>query len=1075
MIRLISWLNIGTRVPLSVTGLVLRVIKFNTRGTALNISGLNHTGTIPFQLGNLSSLQKLALDRNHLFGTIPSSVVSIRTLRALHLFDNQLSGSFPSLNNVSSLVSLDFTNNSLTGQLPANICNYFPFLRGLYLSRNMFHGEIPSILSECKQLVDLSLSINNFSGSIPKEIGNLTNLKVSYLGFNLLKGEIPQELGYLTKLKLLSLRKNLFTGIIPSSVFNLTSISSMDFSENNLTSSLPDDMSHRLSFLQKLYMYGNQFTGRIPRDIGNLTSAKVLDLGSNHLIGEIPREIGNLLTLEVLILAHNNLTGVVPTSIFNMSRIKLLGLEANTLTGSFPSSIDLGLPNLERLYLALNNFSGPIPNFILNASKLSVLEMFGNAFSGFIPNTLGNLRNLKRLSLGENYLTSSDPELSFLSSLTYFNNLEILYLGKNPLDGILPSSIGNLSNSLKQIDMCNCNISGSIPEEIGNLISLTRLNLGHNGLNGSIPVSLGRLQKLQGLSLQFNKLQGSISDNDLCHLTAIFMVLLDGNKLSGSIPSCIGNLSTLRIFWLSSNEFTSIPSTFWTLKDILSFNFSSNSLTGPLPMEIENLKVVQLMDLSKNLFSGVLPTTISGLKDLQFLSLGYNRLKGPIPETFGKLISLDYLDLSNNNLSEVIPKSMEKLLYLKYLNLSFNRLEGEIPRGGPFGNFTAKSFMGNDLLCGSPNLQVPQCKTRKIRSHRKSRKKVLVLGIVFPLSTAFMLSLGFLLVRRCRKRITKLPNDAKMTPPATRRRFSYLELSRATERFSESNLIGMGSFGSVYKARFQDGMEAAVKVFHLQFEGALKSFDAESEVMKSIRHRNLVKIISSCANDDFKALVLEYMPNGSLEKCLYSNHLILDIFQRLSIMIDVASALEYLHFGCLTPIIHCDLKPSNVLLDENMVAHLSDFGIAKLLTGDDQSFTQTQTLATIGYMAPEQGREGKILIKVDIYSYGIMLMEAFTGKKPTDEFFVGEMSLKSWVRDLLHSSVTELVDKSLLRRDDQHFAAKEQCVSSVLNLAMACTAELPENRINAKDIVTGLVKITRILLGAVEGRRRIKI
>ncbi|XP_024041176.1 probable LRR receptor-like serine/threonine-protein kinase At3g47570 [Citrus clementina] len=175
-----------------------------------------------------------------------------------------------------------------------------------------------------------------------------------------------------------------------------------------------------------------------------------------------------------------------------------------------------------------------------------------------------------------------------------------------------------------------------------------------------------------------------------------------------------------------------------------------------------------------------------------------------------------------------------------------------------------------------------------------------------------------------------------MQPQASRRRFSYLELLRATDGFSANNLIGRGSFGSVYKARLQDWMEFAIKVFHLQFERAWKSFDVKCEVMKSIHHRNLVKIISSCSNEDFRALVLEYMTNGSLEKVLYSSNCILDILQRLNIMINVTSALEYLHFGYSTPIIHCDLKPHNVLLDDNIVAHLSDFGITKLLTGEDQ-------------------------------------------------------------------------------------------------------------------------------------------
>ncbi|XP_049386777.1 probable LRR receptor-like serine/threonine-protein kinase At3g47570 [Solanum stenotomum] len=145
----------------------------------------------------------------------------------------------------------------------------------------------------------------------------------------------------------------------------------------------------------------------------------------------------------------------------------------------------------------------------------------------------------------------------------------------------------------------------------------------------------------------------------------------------------------------------------------------------------------------------------------------------------------------------------------------------------------------------------------------------------------------------------------------------------------------------------RSGTSIAVKVFNLKLEAAFKSFDTECEVLRSLRHRNLVKVITSCSNLDFKALVLEYMPNESLDKYLYSHNYFLDIRQSLSIMIDVACALEYLHHGCSLPVIHCDLKPSNVLMDEDMVVHLSDFGISKLL-GEDESDLYTKTLATIG-------------------------------------------------------------------------------------------------------------------------------
>ncbi|XP_024036751.1 probable LRR receptor-like serine/threonine-protein kinase At3g47570 [Citrus clementina] len=209
------------------------------------------------------------------------------------------------------------------------------------------------------------------------------------------------------------------------------------------------------------------------------------------------------------------------------------------------------------------------------------------------------------------------------------------------------------------------------------------------------------------------------------------------------------------------------------------------------------------------------------------------------------------------------------------------------------------------------------------------------------------------------------------------------------------------------------------------------------------------------------------MPKGSLEACLYSDNSNLDIFKRLNIVIDIALALEYLHFGHPNPVVHCDIKPSNVLLDEDMVARLGDFGIAKLLSGDE-SMKHTQTLATIGYMAPEYGREGQISTEGDVYSFGIMLMEIFTRKRPTDEIFSGEMSLKRWVNDSLPISIMNVVDQNLLSREDNHFVAKELCISSVFSLAVECTSESPDERINAKETLARLVKIRDTLLSKVE-------
>ncbi|XP_059671108.1 receptor kinase-like protein Xa21 [Cornus florida] len=310
-----------------------------------------------------------------------------------------------------------------------------------------------------------------------------------------------------------------------------------------------------------------------------------------------------------------------------------------------------------------------------------------------------------------------------------------------------------------------------------------------------------------------------------------------------------------------------IPPNLWSLKDLLGLNLSTKSLNGNLPLDIGNLKVITQLDLSWNQLSGDIPSTIGAAQSLVNFSFAHNKLQGYIPQSLGNLIR-------------------------------------EIPTGGHFVNFTAQSFMHNGALCGQAQLQVPLCKTNK---HQRSRLKIVpLLKYILPpvASTILVMALLFVLVQR-RKQKVRLPTNADLSPP-TLRRILYQELLQATDAFSEANLLSIGSFGSVYKGMLSDGMNIAVKVFNSQLERAFDSFDVECKVICNSRHRNLIRIISSCTNLDFRALVLEYMPNGSLDKWLYSHNYCLDIVQRLNIMIDVASALEYLHHDQVTPIVHCD-------------------------------------------------------------------------------------------------------------------------------------------------------------------------
>ncbi|KAB2032459.1 hypothetical protein ES319_D05G375400v1 [Gossypium barbadense] len=321
--------------------------------------------------------------------------------------------------------------------------------------------------------------------------------------------------------------------------------------------------------------------------------------------------------------------------------------------------------------------------------------------------------------------------------------------------------------------------------------------------------------------------------------------------------------------------------------------------------------------------------------------------------------------------------------------------------------------------------------------------------------------------RRCQRRSTTLSIKDDLLSLKTPRRISHAELSRATNGFEESNMLGSGSFGYVYKGRLSDGMEVAIKVFNLQTEGAFRSFDIECDAMLNIVHRNIVKVITCCSSVDFKALVLDYMSNGNLEKWLHSENCFLDIIQRVDIMIDVALAIEHLHNGHPTPIIHCDIKPSNILLDEDMVAHVGDFGVAKLL-GEGEVMKQTMTLATIGYMAPEFGSAGIVSIKSDVYSYGIVLIETFTKKKPSDNVFVEEETIRHWMESSLPKGAIEIADVDLLRREDEYIVVKANCISSIMELALNCSAELPEERKDMKDVVVELKKIKQRLLNNIQ-------
>ena len=341
------------------------------------------------------------------------------------------------------------------------------------------------------------------------------------------------------------------------------------------------------------------------------------------------------------------------------------------------------------------------------------------------------------------------------------------------------------------------------------------------------------------------------------------------------------------------------------------------------------------------MLSSKIPMSLGSCVKLEFLAMRRNFFQGTIPSSFESLRGLKQLDLSNNNFLGEIPKFLE-LFDLQLLNLSNNHFEGEVPAKGISKNTSATSLNGNGELCsGIPKFQLPKCK------YNKSKKKKLTLTvklIISILSGIFGVTLILSLLLLCFLR-KKRKKNISIDSINFLLNVSYQSLLNATNGFSSANLIGKGS-GSVYKGILDQGRHmVAVKVLNLSHRGASKSFMAKCGALRNIRHRNLVKVLTACSSidyqgHDFKALVYEFLRNGNLDDWLHptprTNEAIeepgkLSILQRLNIAIDVASALDYLHHRCETPIVQCDLKPNNVLLNDDLIGHIDNFGLARFL------------------------------------------------------------------------------------------------------------------------------------------------
>ncbi|ONI03273.1 hypothetical protein PRUPE_6G248000 [Prunus persica] len=863
-----------------------------------------------------------------------------------------------------------------------------------------------------KRVVILNLSSQKLVGSLPPSIGNLTHLTRINLDSNSFHGEIPQEMGRLRSLQYLTLSRNSFGGKIPTNISHCTQLRELDVTFNELIGSIPNQLSSLLN-LNYLSVAANNLTGAIPGWIGNFSSLHDLYIGLNNFHGSIPNELGGLTALQNISLPGNNLSGKVPSSIYNISSIYLFSVAVNQLHEELPPNLGINLPNLGEFYGGANKFTGTIPASLSNSSKLRRLDFSENGLTGTPAENLGSLQSLVWMTFGRNWLTSESGNLNFLSFLANCTSLEVLGLHTNLFQGELPRPITNLSSQLNYLYLGRNLIHGRIPDDIGKLENLSLFGVEQNNLSGTIPKGIGKLQKLEELNLNSNKFSGPIPSS-LGNLTSLTKLFMFNNRFEGSIPQSLGNCQSLLVLNLSNNNLTgTIPRGLVGISSVsLYLGLFNNFLTGPLPFHVSDLVNLVELDVSGNKLSGEIPTTLGSCIMLRWLHLERNNFEGTVPQSLKSLTSLEEIDMSRNNLSGQIPEFMGKFPFLHYLNLSYNDFEGELPKEGIFSNASGLSIIGNNRLCGGlPNLRLHACSIKK----SDSPQRLLALKVVIHVACAlaFIIALSCFILVRSKVKKSRGSLTTSHSYQGWKSDLSYLELVQSTDGFSVEKLIGSGSFGSVYKGVLpSDERVVAVKVLNLQQPGAFKSFIDECKALKSIRHRNLLKIVTACSSidnqgNDFKSLVFEFMENGSLDSWLHPKDdeqyqsKRLSLTQRLNIAIDVASALEYLHYHCEKTVVHCDLKPSNVLLGEDMVAHVGDFGLARLLLEASDNSSQSLTLSaglkgSIGYIPPEM----------------------FTGKRPTDGIFGDGMSIHQFTAMAMPDHAMDIVDHSFLIERD---------------------------------------------------------
>ncbi|KAH0658912.1 hypothetical protein KY285_027459 [Solanum tuberosum] len=875
------------------------------------------------------------------------------------------------------------------------------------LDNKSLSGVISPSIFSLQSLTSLVLPSNALSGKLPSELTNCTSLKVLNVTVNNMNGTIP-DLSKLTNLEVLDLSINYFSGEFPSWVGNMTGLVALGLGDNDFVECKIPETLGNLKKVYWLYLAGSNLTGEIPESIFEMEALGTLDISRNQISGNFSKSVNKLKNLWKIELFQNKLTGELPVELAELSLLQEFDISSNHMYGKLPPEIR-NLKKLTVFHVFMNNFSGEIPPGFGDMQHLNAFSVYRNNFSGVFPANLGRFSPLNSIDISENKFTGGFPKY-----LCQNGNLQFLLAIENSFSGEFPSTYSSCK-------------------------PLQRLRVSKNQLSGQIPSGVWRLPNVLMMDFSDNEFSGTMSP-EIGAATSLNQLVLSNNRFSGELPKELGKLTQLERLYLDNNNFS-----------------------GAIPSELGKLKQISSLHLEKNAFSGTIPSELGEFPRLADLNLASNLLTGSIPNSLSTMTSLNSLNLSHNRLTGTIPTSLDNLK-LSSLDLSNNQLSGEV-------SLDLLTLGGDKALAGNRGLCIDQSIRFSINSGlgscggkaAKHKLNKLVVSCIVLLSLAVLMG-GLLLVSYLNyKHSHEVDHEEKLEEAKGTNAKWKLESFHPVEfdadevcDFDEDNLIGSGGTGKVYRLDLKKGC-GTVAVKQLWKGIGVKVLTREMEILGKIRHRNIVKLYASLMKEGSNILVFEYMPNGNLFEALHreikAGKPELDWYQRYKVALGAAKGIAYLHHDCYPPIIHRDIKSTNILLDEYYEAKVSDFGVAKVSEISSRGSEFSCFAGTHGYMAPEMAYTLRVTEKNDIYSFGVVLLELVTGRKPIEEAY-GEG------KDLVYWTSTHLNDKESINKVlDQKVVSElvQDEMIKVLRIATLCTTKLPNLRPSMKEVVNMLV------------------